>query len=308
MSDIRVRWRWRWVFTGVLVLAVGAVLVALPDRPDEPPAPDGAQDAGLAVRLDDFAGALREDAQYAPPDARQRRAFVEAVTAIGGGGSWEASDELRASGLTVEEGSDAQTGRPYAAVASAPDAEQGWGFYVVDKSRPTRLVVQVPHPANDVHTHEIGLALFRRVPGAVLAVAGTHRRAANGGGDAAHRTDSGFHALAEEHSARGLPQVQLHGFADESLPSADVVLSPGSARTGALIEHVADRLTGGHRVCRAWERDCGELEGRRNAQGEAAAAHDAEFIHVEVNRTARDDPAEWQEVVRAIADAVEGGN
>lgn len=308
MTDIRVRWRWRWVFTTVLVLAIGAVLIALPARRDEPPGRDGAQGVGLGARLDDFAAALREDSGYEPPDARQRRAFVEAVTAVGGSGSWEASDALRASDLTVDQGTDAQTGRPYVAVASAPDAEQGWGFYVVDTSRPTRLVVQVPHPANDLRTHEIGLALFRRVPGAVLAVAGTHRRAANGAGDAAHRTDSGFHALAEEHSARGLPQVQLHGFADESLSSADVVLSPGSARTGALIERVADGLAGGTRVCRAWERDCGELEGRRNAQGEAAAAHDADFVHVEVNRTVREDPEEWQEVVRAVADAVEGGD
>lgn len=294
------------MLTAIAVVVAGAVLVALPTRPDRPSTGDDARTAGLGARLDDFTAALREDAAYSPPDARQRRAFVEAVTVLDGG-SVEAVDPLRALGLTVEQGTDAQTGRPYAAVASAPDAEQGWGFYLVDLSRPTRVVVQVPHPANDVGTDDIGLELFRRVPGAVLAVAGTHRRAAGGAGDAAHRTDSAFHALAVEHSDQGLPQVQLHGFADDSLPSADVVVSPGPGTAGPLVEGIADRLAGGTEVCRAWRRDCGELEGRRNVQGEAAARRDAVFVHVEVNRTVREDPSAWQDVVRAIAEAVEDG-
>lgn len=291
------------MLAAAVVVAVAAVLVALPSRPDQPSTPDGVGAAGLGARLDDFTAGLREDTPYAPPDTRQRRAFVEDLIGLGGG-SAEAADPLRALGLTVEQGADAQTGRPYVAVASAPDAERGWGFYVIDRSRPARVVVQVPHPANDVGTPAIGLELFRRLPGAVLAVAGTHRRTANGAGDAAHRTDSAFHALAEEHSDRGLPQVQLHGFADDSLPSVDVVVSPGSGRVDALVEGVADGLAGGLEVCRAWERDCGDLEGRRNAQGEAAARHGTAFVHVEVNRTVRDDPSAWQEIVRAIAEAV----
>ncbi|WP_447006788.1 hypothetical protein ACRAKI_10110 [Saccharothrix isguenensis] len=289
------------------MLAVGAVLVALPGRSDDPKPPDEAPSTGLGTRLDDFAAALREDAAYAPPDGRQRRAFVEGISSLSEG-SYEAVDALRALGLTVERGTDAHTGRPYAAVASAPDAEHGWGFYVIDLSRPARVVVQVPHPANDLRTGEIGLELFRRVPGAVLAVAGTHRRAANGAGDAAHRTDSAFHALAGEHSRQGLPQVQVHGFDDGSLPSADVVLSPGPGQAGDLVKRVASALDEELRVCRAWERECGELEGRRNKQGEVAAGHDAVFVHLEVNRTVRDDPSAWQEVVRVFADALADGD
>ncbi|WP_158843912.1 hypothetical protein [Saccharothrix deserti] len=285
---------------------MGGLLIALPGPPDEP-APAGPSADGLGARLDEFAAALRDDVPYVPPDERQRRAFVEAVTALGSGSS-EASGATEALGLTVERGTDAHTGRPYVAVASAPDAKRGWGFYVIDASRPARVVVQVPHPANDLRTDEIGVELFRRVPGAVLAVAGTHRRVAGGAGDAAHRTDSGFHALAEEHARRGLPQVQLHGFEDDSLPSADVVLSPGSGEAGALVERVAAGLEGELRVCRAWERDCGELEGRRNKQGEAAARHGTVFVHVEVNRTVREDPAAWREVVRVIGDALGDGD
>ncbi|MBY8853378.1 hypothetical protein K7G98_36165, partial [Saccharothrix sp. MB29] len=83
--------------------------------------------------------------------------------------------------------------------------------------------------ANDLRTTEIGLDLFRRVPGAVLSVAGTHRRVAAGAGDAAHRTDSLFHAAAERHSRDRVPQVQLHGF-DDALPISPALQVAAVAR------------------------------------------------------------------------------
>lgn len=270
------------------------------------PAPSATPPVDIATRVHDFAAALREDAPYRPPGRAQRRAFTEALAGLGpdpGG----ADDELRSLGFTVERGVDERTGRPYAVVASEPNAERGWGLYAVDLSRPARVAVQVPHPANDLRTDEVGVDLFRRVPGAVLVVAGTHRRVANGAGDVAHRVDSMFHAVAERHSRDRVPQVQLHGFDDDSLPSFDLVLSPGAAGQDALLEEVADGLDGRLRVCRAWARDCGDLEGRRNRQGGVAAEHGAFFAHVEINRAVRDSPEEREEVVRVLAEALEDG-
>ncbi|MFD1152265.1 hypothetical protein [Saccharothrix hoggarensis] len=284
------------------------MLVALPGPADEPPrSPDPAPDvppaSGLEARLGAFAAALREDAPYDPPGERQRREFVDALGALRDGSS-EAVDALEELGLDVDLGTDAETGRPYAAVAGKANAEPGWGFYVVDLSRPARVAVQVPHPANDLRTDEIGLGLFRRVPGAVLAVAGTHRRASLGKGDASHHKGSAFHALAEDHARRGLPQVQLHGFNDASLPSADVVLSPGATDVDDTLERVADGLDDDLRVCRAWQRDCGQLEGRRSAQGQVAAEHGSSFVHVEVSRSVREDRSAWRGIVQVIADSL----
>ncbi|MDU0290772.1 hypothetical protein [Saccharothrix longispora] len=266
-------------------------------RPSSDPA------AALGERIAAFTAALREDAPYRPPTPQQRRAFTEAFTALGPT-PVAGDDDLRSLGFTVRRTVDEKTGRPYAVAVADADAERGWGLYVVDLSRPVRVAVQVPHPANDLRTTEIGLDLFRRVPGAVLSVAGTHRRVAAGAGDAAHRTDSLFHAAAERHSRDRVPQVQLHGFDDDSLPSADLVLSPGAAREDPSITRVADELEGLLRVCRAWARDCGDLEGRRNRQGVVAAQHDAFFAHVELNRTTRDSPDKWEPVVRALGKAL----
>ncbi len=246
---------------------------------------------------------LREDAPYRPPNPEQRRVFAGAIAGFGPTPS-DADDELRSLGFAVARAVDGQTGRPYAVAATEPNVERGWGLYVVDLSRPVRVAVQVPHPANDLRTAEIGLDLFRHVPGVVLAVAGTHRRVAAGAGDVAHRTDSMFHALAERHSRDHVPQVQLHGFDDDSLPFADVVLSPGAAREDPMLKKVADELDGRLRVCRAWARDCGALEGRRNRQGVVAAEQGVFFAHVEINRTTRDSADRWEPVVRALGEAL----
>ncbi|MEV6898927.1 hypothetical protein [Amycolatopsis sp. NPDC051372] len=50
-------------------------------------------------------------------------------------------------------------------------------MYVIDRSAPPSLVVEVPHPGFDLRTELFGVDLFRQVPGAVLLVAGAHRKA-----------------------------------------------------------------------------------------------------------------------------------
>lgn len=285
----------------LFLLAVISISLAgcYADSPFDDGTPPTGSAAELAERVTGFAASLREDAPYRPPTPQQRQAFAGAFTGLGATPSG-ADDDLRSLGVAVQRSTDGRTGRPYAVATTEAGAGRGWGLYVVDLSRPVRLAVQVPHPANDLRTAEIGLELFRRVPGATLSVAGTHRRAAAGAGDAAHRTDSVFHAVAERHSRDHVPQVQLHGFDDDSLPSADLVLSPGAAREDPSITEVADELEERLRVCRAWVRDCGDLEGRRNRQGVVAAEHGAFFAHVELNRTTRDSPDDWQPVVHSL--------
>ncbi|MEU4747053.1 hypothetical protein AB0G02_42250, partial [Actinosynnema sp. NPDC023658] len=81
-------------------------------------------------------------------------------------------------------------------------------------------------------------------------------------------------------------------------------LSPGAAQEDPTISRVADDLADQLRVCRAWVRDCGDLEGMRNRQGVFAAEHGASFVHVEMNRTTRDSPDRWEPVSRALGKAL----
>ncbi|WP_410571325.1 hypothetical protein [Amycolatopsis sp. cmx-4-61] len=177
-----------------------------------------------------------------------------------------------------------------------PGAERAWGLYAVDRSAPPSLVIEVPHASSDLRTDRLGLALFRRVPGAVLAVAGAHRRRE----DPAHDPRTVFHVVTTLLARRGLPQVQLHGFNDRTLPAADVVLSAGAAEAGDAARRAADRLeAAGFRVCRAWAEPCRGLAGTTNVQSQAAAG--TPFLHVELSRTTRE--TRRGAVVDALAEA-----
>jgi hypothetical protein len=162
------------------------------------------------------------------------------------------------------------------------------------------LAIEVPHPANDLHTDRVGLALFREVPGALLAVAGTHRRAC----DMAYQTDSLFHAVAVDLASRGIAQVQLHGFRNASLPGVDVVVSAGAGEpTGPVCRAAEHLMARGFAVRRGWQHADGTLQGKRNEQGLDAARRGTVFLHVELNRTVRDDPQRRSALVAALASA-----
>lgn len=290
-----------------LWLAVAAVLVAgvfvivldqarsdSGPRADPPPVPD------LGAELRRFAAGLHDEAPYRPPSRDERRLLLSTLDALRSGDAERATADAGSIGFTVRTGVDPDTARPFA-LAVNPAGERAWGWYLIDLSAPIRLAIEVPHPNSDLHTEHIGLAVYRRIPGAILAVAGAHRRVAGGAGDVAHRTDSMFHAVAGDLADRGVPQLQLHGFHDDTLPDTDIVISPGPADPGPAIRRLADELIGTElRTCRSWRDDCTGLEGTRNDQARDAAAKETPFIHLEINRTIRDDPTAWPRLTSAI--------
>jgi hypothetical protein len=287
-----------WVTLGAVLVAATFVLVT--NGKPAAPGGDGTPPTDLDAEVRRFAAGLDDDAPYRPPGPAERRRLLSALRALEAGEPAHAAAGL---GYTVRTGVDGKTGRPFG-LAVNPAGERAWGWYLVDLSAPVRLVIEVPHPNSDLHTEEIGLALFQYVPGSVLAVAGTHRRVGDDAGDVAHRTDSMFHAVTSDLAGRGLPQVQLHGFHDDNLPDTDVVISPGAGDAGDSVRRVADRIADeDFRVCRSWRQDCGRLEGTTNEQGRDAARQGTPFVHVEISRSVRDDRDAWSTLVRAIARA-----
>jgi hypothetical protein len=290
-----------WVVLGVVLVASTFLIVVT--EPRATPRSDATPATDLGAEVREFAAGLHDDASYRPPRSAERRRLLSALRALEAGDSTRAADEAGELGYTVRTGIDGKTGRRFGLAVNAAD-ERAWGWYLVDLSAPVRLVVEVPHPNFDLHTEEIGLALYQAVPGSVLLVSGTHRRVDDNAGDVAHRTDSMFHAVAGDFAKRGLPQVQLHGFHDDNLSDVDVVVSPGAGDPGAAVRRVADRIDDADfRVCRAWRQDCDRLEGTTNVQGRDAAERGTTFVHVEISRSVRDDRDAWSSLVRAIARA-----
>jgi hypothetical protein len=249
----------------------------------------------------DFTSQLSAAQEYRSPKSDERRTAAAGFAAVLDRRSAADFEKL---GFSVHDGVDPATGRPYTIAVNEPGTERAWGMYVIDRSAPPSLVVEVPHPAFDLRTELFGVDLFRRVPGAVLLIAGAHRKADDGKADVAHEEDSVFHVVATALAGRGLAQVQLHGFHDQNLPSTDVVLSSGASLAGDAARRAATRLTAdGFAVCRAWEERCKGLEGTTNVQGKLAASDGTMFLHVEMSRTVRESPERRADVVRALTEA-----
>jgi len=279
----------------VLHAILGGAALALPACGTPTRAALGDTVAQLVEQLD-------PDGPYRHPTPAERDRALAAVDRLASAATTAAAEQFRQIGMDVSAGTDAATGRPYALAASRGGSDRSWGMLALDLTiPPLKVVVEVPHPGSDRHTEQLGLALFRALPGAVLLIAGAHRRAAHGTADVAHQPDSMFHALATHLADHGAGQLQLHGFHDDSLTDHDIVISAGAGTPDHRTEQLADDLTrAGFDVCRAWTDHCGSLEGRTNAQG-LAAAHRHPFVHLEINRSTRDDPHRTAALIGVLA-------
>ncbi len=216
-----------------------------------------------------------------------------------------AREHLTAVDYTVRTARLAGTDRTVAEITEKRRTGRGWGRVYIDLGRRVRWSVQVPHPRSDLHTELIGAGLFTRTPGGIMVLAGAPRDAGTGiSADMAHRQDSVFDAICDELVARRVPGIQVHGFADDSSPDHDIVLSPGPDEADtAPARRAAKRLSAaGFAVCRAWSQDCGRLEGTTNVQAQTAADHGVPFLHDENSRELRDSAASRARLVSALSE------
>ncbi|MEU1277135.1 hypothetical protein [Streptomyces sp. NPDC005805] len=249
---------------------------------------------------------MDEDTGYRRPGREDRTAVAAGVGLLLDGRREQAAERLADVDMEIRTVVDRADGRRYAEVADRSESARsprGWGRVYVPLDSPARWSVQVPHPRADSGTEKLGVDVLRGAAGGVLVVAGAHREAGRGdASDVAHRRDTVFHAVCAELFRRGLPALQLHGFAPSSVPDHDMVASTGKGDAGRADGRVlADALRErDFTVCRAWVRDC-PLEGRSNVQGRAAAAAGTPFLHLELSRAARTREDEGRAALDAIA-------
>lgn len=258
----------------------------------------------LAAVIDAHVADMTPDGSYRHPRASERDTARKAVRRIlDDPGAREQPDKLLSGlGFQVTHGVDTADGRRFSLYLADPAVS--WGGLLIDPSQPIRSMVSVPHPAHDLNTENLGLDLYRSRPGTALLVAGAHRRASDGRADVAHHERSLFHVISEEFMERDVPQLQLHGFAERSLPGADVVVSTGSGPRNDLAVRIAREMKAVNwRVCRGWVSRCVGLEGTENVQGTAAAAAGADFVHLELGWPLRRDRAARELVRDAIVAA-----
>jgi hypothetical protein len=309
--------RTKTVTIAITLAMVAALCTVLLARGGERPAPRQGAPAGaedLLAEVTAYTARFGPDTGYRRPSRADRDTVARAVGLVLDGRHDRAERLLTGMDFTVRTVVDAAGGRRYTELADRTDdgpAPRGWGrVYVAEDGTPAgrRWVVQVPHPVADRNTERVGVGVLRGTPGGILLLAGAHRKAGTGdAADVAHRRDTVFDAVAAALTARSLPALQVHGFADDSAPGRDVVASTGRGRAAvAEGRRLADALRAARLdVCRGWARRC-PLEGRTNVQGRLAAAHHVPFLHVELSNRVRTDEALTARAVRAFGRVTEG--
>lgn len=300
----------------VTVVLVGSVTTIMlrkesPDRPAAPATEEVRVD--LERRITAFTASFRPDGGYRQPDREERRTVAAGVGLLLDGRHEDAARRLSSVGYGLLALTDRATGRRYAEVAETAGntggngsggTARGWGRVYVDLDAPPRWSVQAPHPVADRDTERLAVDVLRRAPGGVLVLAGAHRAAgSDDAADVAHRRDTVFHAICDELVERGMPGMQVHGFADDSAPEYDAIVSTG--RGDDALDDARALARGlradGLEVCRAWTRRC-PLEGRTNRQGRRAAADGVPFLHLEFSRAVRRDEDGRARVAGALAE------
>ncbi|MFF6976923.1 hypothetical protein ACFZAV_04040 [Streptomyces sp. NPDC008343] len=260
----------------------------------------------LRSRILTYTAGFEPDDTYAPPAGDERDQLARGVGRLLDGDAAEAERALAPLGLGVTRLTDTDSGRRYDEIAAVRQSGEAarWGRLYLTADSELRWNVQVPHPVSDRDTESLGVRLLENTPSGALVVAGAHRRAGRtDAADVAHREDSAFHAIVVELQKRGVPGLQLHGFARTSERPYEAIVSGGVAQSASgEASALADRLeSDGLRVCRGWSARC-PLEGTENVQGRSAERRHAPFLHVELAPAARDDGRDADETEDALRD------
>ena len=262
-------------------------------------------DPDPAVTVTSVAAGVSKDQAYVAPTDDERLDACIGLARLAIGDLDGAAELLGPLGFTVTTDVDPTTGRRYALAVSEAQTPRAWGLYLVDLTRPLGLCVAVPHPKSDALCEQLALRLWRATPGAMLAMAAIHRDAADGTADHSQNTESVFHHLwTDVIGPRGVPQVQIHGFADATAPE-QVVVSTGSGPVTPAAVRISDEIQAtGLVTTRSWDGTADfDLRATGNEQGIAANTNGWVWVHVEHNRTVRDSPALWEPAIDGIAAA-----
>ncbi len=204
-------------------------------------------------------------------------------------------------------------------------ASRGWGSYIVNRDSRNDVLVEVPHPLADAQTPEIGGAVFEQADAKGYLLAGAHRDKA----DVPDLVDSVFHQVhaAWVGPAARVTAWQIHGFASSkhSFPrdahivasTGDGVVAPEVSTLDALCEEQGlttyvyndkpaesrtnRRLNGGVSGV-----TFNALAGTGNEQGRHSRSLGGSFVHVELESSVRQDPAQREAAAAVIAAAMGG--
>lgn len=196
----------------------------------------------------------------------------------------------------------------YELLYNSPNVDSAWGAYIIDKRAERRLILQCPHPVADAHTHNIAIKIWVKTFGTFLMMAGAHRKAGGPGGgqglaDVPWNENSMFNQIYKR--IEKAPTLQIHGFADANQPNYEIVLATGSAPTNQFAINLYDAIKNEFNVARFWAGESSIYGAIGNEQSKIARDNEIPFVHLEMNRSLRNDENRTQKLASIIADVVQ---
>ena len=288
---------------GVLLasgLLVGCRCEAEDDHPSVPVPLPSAREPQSSLPLLELAKQARRrgNAEYQAPSPQEREEYGEWVRAVTKSGwSDRLPTKLPPQGFQGRLGGDGELW----VFAEHPRHKRGGGFVAIRPGSGRALVVEAPHTFYDAGTLEIALRVFHELKARAFLANTMHRggtgtkqerqRAALSGEsdfDVAHNPATYFgaaHKVLIELDP-GLLVVQIHGFADDSAPGVDAIVSAaltsGDARGLArAIQQTTDARA------RAYPDEINVLGATTNVQARVCRDARMPFLSIELSRSFR---------------------
>ncbi len=257
---------------------------------------------------------IPEDSEmYVPPNDTDLNRMLQLVSlVITSAGTNDAaklsefSFEASRQGFDLIKLTNEKTGIAYYVLRETAGQNRGWGLYIFRAGSGSRdLVIEAPHPVDDLHTDRIGIMAFSESKAKAFLMAGTHRQAnRDGSSDAAHSPRSIFEVVHETVTKNSTTIIQVHGFTLTKEPGyPQIVLSSGDGVATSPVSELSSILKAKSFTTRiANGRTLKELEAATNVQGKYANSINATFIHMELESSIRENPPEYKKVVAAISE------
>ena len=245
-----------------------------------------------AVTVTSVAAGVSATQPYTSPTTAERVDAGIGLARLAIGDLAGAAELLGPLGFTITTDLDPATGRRYAMAVSETTTPRAWGLYLVDLSQPLGLCIAVPHPKSDANCEQLALRLWR---------ATTRLDAGHGGGSPRrrvrnrrplpehrlgvpppldHRDRSAWRAAGPDPRLR---ERHAPPSRSSSPPAPDPSPRP---RSGSPTRSPRP----GWYTTRSWDGTANpNLDATTNEQGIAADTNGWVWVHVEHNRTVRDD-------------------
>ncbi len=201
---------------------------------------------------------------------------------------------------------DPSLARVFIVLSEDSSVNRGWGtylFYLMPNEQYRNLLIEVPHPLFDINTPEVGILAYIKSEAMGFLIAGSHRYTnRDNSSDVPWAPVSIFNTVHGQFTDLGSVAIQVHGFVQTQVRNyPQIILSRGDGVTAGPIATFASLLRDRDFTVGTYDGfQYGDLSGN-NQQSKHSRSVGAVFIHMEMERSIRDDKSKYSRVADAIA-------